>query len=120
MSWPLWGWSYNYQLCKIVFALFLPLVLALQLLAKLWLSFRVVGLGQVLQTGSGGKTTEGLAWGESDRAKVVLMEEWSERGYNAINPGLLLFLFSIERKKSLLLDERRSLNKAPVLEALGA
>ena len=104
LSWPLWGCSYNYQLCKIVFALFLPLVLALQLLAKLWLSFRVVGLGQVLQTGSGGKTTEGLAWGESDRAMDVPMEKWSERGISII---LLLvyclFFFSIERKKSLLL-----------------
>jgi len=107
--------------------LFLPLVLALQLLAKLRLSSRVVGLGQVLQTGSGGKTTpacrsdsagrEGLAWGVSDRAMDVLMEEWSERGLSIILILVYcLFFFSIEKKKSLLLKGRRSLKKAPVLE----
>ena len=99
LSWPLWGCSYNYQLCKIVLALFLPLVLALQLLAKLWLSFRVVGLGQVLQTGSGGKTTEGLAWGESDRAMDVPMEKWSERGKSLLSfQDYCIFFFQLKKK----------------------
>jgi len=39
---------------------------------------------------------------------------------NTILPGLLYFFLSIEKEKSLLLGERRSLNKAPVLEVLGA